>query len=69
MTGETVWLVRVIAVDSVEVMGIYTTEELAIANCYSRNDVIGKVMVDKPSVDNKISWDGAYFPLANDDDK
>ncbi len=45
------------------VLGIYSTEELAIQNCFRPTDIIGAVELDAPAVDENIEWVSAYFPL------
>ena len=46
-----------------EVLGIYSTEQLAIANCFRPTDVIGRIKIDEPAFDENKPWDTAYFPL------
>lgn len=61
-----VWLV--LRYEPLQVMGIYTTEKLAVAACFLPVDVIGKVEIDKPSIDEGVDWVGAYYPLARQGD-
>ncbi|MBR8074106.1 hypothetical protein KDX14_31740 [Burkholderia cenocepacia] len=44
-----------------ELMGIFSTEQLAVANC-GPTDWVGPISLDKRLPDETQSWPGAYFP-------
>lgn len=62
-SGDKVWLGLRRDDPILEVLGIYSTEQLAIDNCFRPTDVIGMVEIDKPAIDENTPWDTAYFPL------
>jgi|JI8StandDraft_1071087.scaffolds.fasta_scaffold1772208_1 hypothetical protein len=49
--------------EPLEVLGAYSTENLAIQNCFRPTDVIGSVELDATAVDENVPWESAYFPL------
>ncbi len=55
---------------SLEVLGIYTTRDLAVAACDSPTCFIGEVPVDQPPAPPRTPWESVEFPLVHttDDD-
>jgi hypothetical protein len=45
-------------------MGVFTTEEKALAACSKENDVLGPMELDVKAPEKLVPWVGAYYPLA-----
>ena len=44
-------------------MGIFSTEELAVESCITCEHFVGPVELDVALPQDKIIWDGAYYPM------
>ena len=49
-----------------EFIGVFSTEEAAVAACSQLNDMVGPIALDVAQPDEKVIWPGAYYPLARD---
>jgi hypothetical protein len=47
-----------------EVLGVFSTEDGAVAACSQPYDLVGRVALDTDYGDTKQVWPGAYYPLA-----
>ena len=45
-----------------ECMGVFSTEELALAAATGETDFIGPLELDKKAPEETVDWPGAYFP-------
>ena len=65
--NETVWCVGRVHLKeekwSWALMGIFQTEEMAVAMCSTVNDFVGSLQRDVLLPDNTVDWPGAYYPL------
>lgn len=59
--GRKAWLVWRFT-NPIEIIGIYTTEKRAIAQCTSGLHGIGPLIVNAPSTHKSSPWDGSYYP-------
>lgn len=46
-----------------ELLGIFSSEERAVAACTDTACFVGEIPVDKPKADTSTEWPGAYYPL------
>ena len=60
MTDDIVWLVLRMG-SQIEVQGVFSTKERAVASCEQPNDVVGPLRLDV--VQETKPWEGAYYPI------
>ena len=46
-----------------EFMGVFTSEEKAVAACTSDLHFIGPAVLDERHPDETIAWEGSYYPI------
>ena len=51
-----------------EVLGIYSSEELAVKRCKLYNDFVGPLDLDIDLPEETTGWLDSYYPLASDRD-
>lgn len=71
MGNESIILWLVVKVNEVnvnqynlEIVGLFSDENLAVKACKAENYVIGPLELDKEYQDESVEWPGAYYPLA-----
>ncbi len=47
-----------------ELLGVYGTEEKALARCTTPLDFLGPTDLDRDLPDERVEWPGAYYPHA-----
>lgn len=60
MTDGIVWLVLRMG-SQIEINGVFSTEEKALAACEQSNDLVGPLRLD--TVQETKPWEGAYYPI------
>jgi len=60
MTNNIVWLVLRMS-SQIEVNGVFSTEEKALAACEQPNDLVGPLELD--AIQETKPWVGAYYPI------
>jgi len=64
---ETVWIMgKYTAGKDWEVQGVFASEEDALANVKFRSEFIGPVPFGKRLPDDRVTWPGSYYPLAEE---
>ena len=68
MKAETVWVAgRVTGYSGLdpawELLGVFSSEERAVAACTDTQCFVGEIPVYKPKADTSTEWPGGYYPL------
>ena len=68
MNAETVWVAgRAMGYHGLtlieELLGVFSSEELAVAACTDTQCLVMEIPVDKPKAATSTEWPGAYYPL------
>lgn len=59
----TAWIVMRMS-ETVEVMGVFSTEKLAVEACTKWFDCVCPIELDKRAPEETTEWPGAYYPIA-----
>lgn len=51
-----------------EFVGVFSSEELAVAACLCDTYFVAPAKLDKAFPDETLLWPGVYYPLANNDE-
>jgi len=50
-----------------QIIGVFSIKEKALEVCRTENHFIGPLTLDHDLGDNLVSWEGAYYPLIEND--
>lgn len=51
---------------SVEILGLYDSEDAAVKRCTQYWDFVGPLMLNEALPEETVAWPGAYYPLGLD---
>jgi hypothetical protein len=62
--SKTVWIAGTIGCGSWELLGVYSTRELAVSNCFREDNFVATMSLDAPAMSETETFEGLeYFPF------